>query len=363
MRRSVANLLLQTGTAQKVSSQGANATPELMRHLSGGAPQTTPETPLSKIMPSVVTIPRQIITTAISMSGKLLMGAATSGSLVGTVAKSVVIDEKLVKIEDLDPSFWAYWLSTAGYSGQPGFKKLAEAAKSKIAGMGPEQISNLVVGLKTADYYDKDVFSLIAANISDNFTKFETEQLLKIVDAFAFYEHYSVTLFDDIADSITYANHYLAPIKVPTSEVAAALAAFAKFKHERADLLLTLSRGISEVGLSKLTADARKEAVVQALRALDSFNFYPEQVDALLYYANAEAANYSADEMKDVHRIQWAVEAQSGGKLSTYVANHEEDSVHWYGHHNQAPASYDLYVFRDKLVPSSYSPATMRSKQ
>ncbi len=62
------------------------------------------------------------------------------------------------------------------------------------------------------------------------------------MSAFADNGHYSAELFDDIADSITYANHYLAPVKVATTEVSAALAAYAKFKHERADLFLTLAR-------------------------------------------------------------------------------------------------------------------------
>lgn len=294
------------------------------------------------------------------------MGVATSGAakgLVGSVAQKVVIEESLIKVSDIDPSFWAYWLSTCGYTGQAGFKKLAEAAMAKVPSMEPEQICNLVVGMQTAGYYDKDLFTAIGSNISANFTKFETEQLLKIVDAYAANSHYSEALFDDIADSITYANHYLAPIKVPTSEVAAAMAAFAKFKHERADLFVTLARGISEVGLSKLEKDARKTAVISALRALEAFNFYPEQVDALLYYANAEASEYSADEVKDIQRIQFAVESQVGGKLDTYVPNHAEDAVHWYGHHQAAPARYDLYVFRDSLVPTSYSPATMRSQK
>ncbi len=35
---------------------------------------------------------------------------------------------------------------------------------------------------------------------------------------------------------------------------------------------------------------------------------------------------------------------------------------HRYGHHQHAPHHYELYVFRDALVPDSYSPAAMRAK-
>jgi hypothetical protein len=39
-----------------------------------------------------------------------------------------------------------------------------------------------------------------------------------------------------------------------------------------------MSRGLSELALSKLPAEERKEAVVAALAAFKRFNFYPEQV-------------------------------------------------------------------------------------
>lgn len=37
---------------------------------------------------------------------------------------------------------------------------------------------------------------------------------MQIVKSFSENSHFSVQLFDDIADSITYCNHYLAPVKV-----------------------------------------------------------------------------------------------------------------------------------------------------
>ena len=82
--------------------------------------------------------------------GKLVVGAATSGpvkSLVSSFADKVVIEEVLVKISDLDPSYWTYWLATTGYSSQAGFKKLADAAKVKASQFGPEQVTSLVTGL------------------------------------------------------------------------------------------------------------------------------------------------------------------------------------------------------------------------
>ncbi len=113
----------------------------------------------------------------------------------------------------------------------------------------------------------------MAANVSANFTKYETEQLLKLVHVFLDFGHYEQVqphctqarapvvwghscarlddpvprgalqaLFDDIADSITYCNHYLAPIKAPPAQLAAAFSAYAKNEHERGDLFMTLAR-------------------------------------------------------------------------------------------------------------------------
>lgn len=54
------------------------------------------------------------------------------------------MSETIVKVEDVDVPFWAYWLSFGGYSSPAGFKKFADAAKTKVAGMTPEQVTDLV---------------------------------------------------------------------------------------------------------------------------------------------------------------------------------------------------------------------------
>ncbi len=64
----------------------------------------------------------------------------------------------------------------------------------------------------------------------------------QILTGFSTLGHYEETVYDDIADSITYANHYLAPIRAPVTEVAQALLAYSQYNHKRADLFVTLSR-------------------------------------------------------------------------------------------------------------------------
>ncbi|KXZ54799.1 hypothetical protein GPECTOR_4g870 [Gonium pectorale] len=330
-----------------------------------GAPagHDSPTTPLSPIMPGVVALPRQVIGTALSLAGKAVSGAATSGTvkdLVSSFADKVIVSENIAKLEEVDVPFWAYWLSVGGYSSPAGFKKFAEAAKAKVAGLEPQQVTDLVVAFHKVNYYDKDLFAGIAANISANFTKYETEQLLKVLGACLDFGHYEQAAFDDIADSITYCNHYLAPVKSSPLELANAFAAYAKYEHERGDLFTALARGFSEASLLKLSGQERKAAVLKTLRAFHAFQFWPEATEALLYAARSDSAAYSADELKEVDKYQALLEDAVGGELRVFKEGDDVDAVHWYGHHTPAPPSYQLYVFRDALVPKQYSPAGMR---
>ena len=48
-----------------------------------------------------------------------MKSAATSGQAKGAVssfADNVLMKEQFVKLEELDVPYWAYWLSTCGYS-------------------------------------------------------------------------------------------------------------------------------------------------------------------------------------------------------------------------------------------------------
>ena len=65
---------------------------------------------------------------------------------------------------------------------------------------------------------------------------------LQVLSAFVEFGFYDATAYDDIADSITYCNHYLAPVRACPSQLASAFAAFAKYEHERGDLFVALAR-------------------------------------------------------------------------------------------------------------------------
>ncbi|GFH20575.1 uncharacterized protein HaLaN_17719, partial [Haematococcus lacustris] len=424
MKRAVAKALLQVGGAVQHNGvlpalqQAASLVPEGTRCLSS----SHPETPLSKILPPIVALPRQIIGTALSLTGKLVSSAASSGaakSVVTSFAEEVLLKEQFVKLSELDVAYWTYWLASTGYTSQGGYKKLAEAAKAALPGLEAQQVASLVEGMhiqpaahrQGQDQVGREggrVKSVVAAGVpggkgwhvegaedrragpstltrhcwtrwpatsaltspsmrqrtSSRYTHpCPSTQANQILSALHDFGYYSRDLYDDIGDSIAYANHYLAPLKAPTDQVAKALATYAKFGHERADVMVTLARGISELGLSKLSQAARGEAVATALQALHTFHFYPEQVDALLYFTSEEPELFSGEQLKLADAVRAAVEAQTGGKLAVYKTNDDEDAAHWYGHHTAAaPAHHELFVLRESLVPKAYSPAALRPK-
>lgn len=352
----IALALRQAGVAAESS-----ALPALTRQFA--TPTEHHETPLSKFMPAVVSAPRKAVTGALYAVCKGLRGTATSGSAKGLVAKfadKVIVGENLVKVEEIDVPFWASLLSCGGYTNAAGFKKFAEAVKPKLVTLAPCEVTKLTVAFHKANYYDQDLFNGIAANVSANFTKYETEQLLDVLAAFKSFNHLPVEALDDIADSITYCNHYLAPVRCSADKIATAFEAYAKAGVERGDLFVTLARGISEISLGKLSASKRKEVVLTTLRAFNNFSFWPENADALLGAAITSPADYSAEELKEVEKFKVVLENAAGGELQVFKEGDDKDAEHWYGHHTTAPGSYQLYVFRDSLVPKEYSPASFR---
>lgn len=322
-----------------------------------------PSTPLSGFMPTVSKLPRQVVNTALGLVGSTLTGLAKSGmvkSAVTRFADSLVIDESLVKVEDLDVPFWSALLATGGYNNPAGFKKFAAAVLPKVAGLDASNLAKLATTFKLVGFYDKELFNALATAVSANFTTLETDEALEILSAFTTFDHYSQELFDDLADSITYTNHYLAPLKISADKVAAGLAAFAKYKHERADLMTTLSRGLSEMALDKLSSAARAEAVGDALRAFNTFKFYPEAVEAVLYVARVHPEDFSPAQLAEAKTAQSGAEEAHGGHLHVYdAATEEHDASHWYTHHTAVKHEYNLYVFRDSLVQPTYVPSSI----
>lgn len=341
--------------------------PGLVRGFSAPPASSTPagDSPLDKIFPPLVKLPRQVVETTYGVTSKVVTGAASSGpvkNMVSSFAEKVIVGESIVKLSDVNVPFWAYWLSYGGYTSHSGFKKFAEAALAQLPKLEPSAVTTLVSAFHVADYYDKALFSAVASHIAEHYAKYETDELLTILSALHKFKHYDTVLLDDIADSLAYCNHYLAPMKSSATALATALDTYAAAGHDRADLFATLSRGFSEISLGKLPAEAAKDASLTALRAFRKFHFWPDSAEALLYVAKSYS-QLSGDEAKEVESLQSVFEEVSGGKLHVFKEGDDVDLDHWYSHNTHAPTSYTLYALRDSLVPKEYSPAALRPQK
>lgn len=72
------------------------------RHFGAPASHDSPTTPLSPIMPGVVSLPRKVISTALSLTGKAALGAATSDyvkNAVSSFAEKVCEHDRLSRNE------------------------------------------------------------------------------------------------------------------------------------------------------------------------------------------------------------------------------------------------------------------------
>lgn len=84
------------------------------------------------------------------------------------------------------------------------------------------------------------------------FTEFETAGLAKLLPAYASHDYFDQQLWDDVADSIAYCNHYLAPSRIPISDLAALFAAYAKYEV-RGPGRLGGAEGMHKVGMQTRT--------------------------------------------------------------------------------------------------------------
>ena len=62
------------------------------------------------------------------------------------------------------------------------------------------------------------------------FTEFETPGLCKVLPVYASHDHFDMALWDDVADCITYCNHYMAANNADLADIAATFAAYAKYE-------------------------------------------------------------------------------------------------------------------------------------
>jgi hypothetical protein len=116
-----------------------------------------------------------------------------------------------------------------------------------------------------------------------------------------------------------------------------------------------LARAINEDRLMKLPAEERGAVVLSLLRSFDTLGFWPDATEGLLVVADNTPALTDA-ERSEVAGIKAKVAAAAGGELKYYNEG-TKDPEHYHG---PAFGDYNLWAFRDSLLPKYYSPSALR---
>lgn len=345
------------------NAQGlAPASAAAARHLSSAHPPAAPagdKTPLQTYMPMLIGAFPAVYNAAKGAATGLVGGVLHSGaakSAVTAFADNALVSGAFLDLKDLDLAQWSAWLAAGGYTSQAGWAKIAEAAREQVGAMTPAEAAALGEALHAVGVYDKELFASIAALVKDRFMEFETRGLVKLVPAFADNDAYEEALFDDIADGITYCNHFFAPMHCDVQDVAAVFKAFAKYGHDRADLFVALSRGLLESRLKELDDKQLASTLMDLLAAFDRFGFWPDATEGLFVVAEQRAAALGEADRARVAGYVAKVEALAGA-LPYYRGGHK-DPDHFAG---PGWGQYNLYCMRDELVPQYYKPTDIRA--
>lgn len=165
----------------------------------------------------------------------------------------------------------------------------------------------LIPALNKVGRYDRELFATFADIIKARFTEFETPGLAASLPVYAAHDYFDAALWDDVADAITYANHYLAPSRTPLTDLAALYSAYAKYEVDRGDLFVCLARGIHEDRLKGLPAEELRAVVGGFLGAWKALNFYPDATEALLVAARLDPGAMGPAENALISDVEAAV--------------------------------------------------------
>ena len=151
--------------------------------------------------------------------------------------------------------------------------------------------------------------------------------------------------------------HTHPPPKKNPPRGAGVFAAYAKYKHDRADLFVPLSRALNEDRLLALPDAELGPAVTSLVRAFETFGFWPEATEALFVIASVKRpAAFGPAEKADIDAAIAKVEAAAGGNLG-WLRGGYADPEHFHGAHF---SNYNLWALRDELTAESYKPADFK---
>jgi len=354
-------LIAQQGLLPAAAAAAA-AVPALSRGFAAGpAPEVIPN-PLQKIVPPIIAGSKAAVAAAESglkaTADVLLNGAATQGA-IAYFADTFLLSGTFVDPADLDIAKWAGWLADNGYTNGEGWATISKVAAGKLdaGSLSPADVEVLVHALQTTGNYDRELFEGFANIVKARFTEFETPGLSRLIAAFADNGHFDADLWDDVADSIAYCNHYLAPMNLSLSEIAGVFAAFAKYRVDRGDLFIPLSRGIFEDKLKALEGKEFGQVAGSLLSSFKTLEFWPDATEAILVEAKLRPpGSLSPSEQAIAAEVEAKLRSYTGGPLP-WLDGGYKDEEHFHG---GAFGQYNLWVARDDLFPQYYKPSDVK---
>ncbi|KAF6253669.1 hypothetical protein COO60DRAFT_1463078 [Scenedesmus sp. NREL 46B-D3] len=248
--------------------------------------------------------------------------------LLKGIGAAVLLSGSFVPPSDLDLPKWAAWLAANGYRNKQGWDTLMAGIKAAAPSLEPSDVEALVPALHAVGRFDRELFG----------------QFADIVKA----------LWDDVADSITYCNHYMAPSRIPLADVAALFSAYAKYEVDRGDMFVALARTIHEDRLKGLGDDELREVLGGLLGAFKALAFYPDCTQALLVAGRLRASAMGPAENALMADVESALRDHAPeGKLPWLDGGFKD----WEHFHGTGFGSYNLWVARDELTPQYYKPS------
>jgi len=334
----------------------------LTRCFAAGAPPEVIPNPLQQIVPPIISTVKvgygALEAGAKAAADAVLRGSATQKT-IAYFADKVLLSGTFVDPSDLDIAKWAGWLADNGYTNGQGWAAISKAVAGRLAAgtLSAAEVEVLVHALQSTGNYDRDLFQGFANIVKARFTEFETPGLCRLVAAFAENDHFDQDLWDDVADSIAYCNHYFAPLTVSLAEIAGVFAAYAKYRCDRGDLFIPLARAIFEDRLKALEDKEFAKVVGSLLSSFKSLEFWPDCTEAILVEAKLRpAGTLSPSDQSLTAEVEAKLRSYTGGPLPWFDGGYK-DEEHFHGN---PFGQYNLWVARDDLFPQYYKPSDIK---
>lgn len=363
MRR--ASVLLAQQLAQRAGAPvesaltaGCAAAASQLQLRAGFAAGTPPEikpNPLQQIVPPIIKgIKATVDGVSAGLSGAsqfLREGPATRGAL-HYFADKFLLSGTYVDADSIDAPKWAAMLAETGYDSKEGWNVLMTQLRANVDKLSPAEVEALIPALNSVGRYEKELFLKMAEIVKAKFTEFETPGLCKILPVYASHDHFDMALWDDVADSITYCNHYMAASNAHLVDVAATFAAFTKYEMDRGDMFVALARNIHEDKINALSDDDLKKVVGSLLSSFKALKFYPDCTQALLVAGRLKPHVFGPAENALMAEVE--TELRSFGTSMAWLDGGYKDWEHFHG---GAFGDYQMWTMRDELIPQYYKPS------